>query len=160
MSIERIRLLREQGDHEEAMKLALQLVSEDPSDPQLHYEAACVHDYLGYEAQAVPFYRGAIAAGLAGEPLQKAYLGLGSTYRALGCYRDALATFDEGLAKFPDASELKVFRAMALYNVGEAKEAVASLLTVIVDTTSDEAILSYRRAITLYAEDLDQTWLE
>jgi tetratricopeptide (TPR) repeat protein len=101
---------------------------------------------------------GAISAGLSGEQLRGAYLGLGSTYRALGQYEDALAVFEEGLRNFPSAAELVVFRAMALYNLGRNKEAVAGLLTVVAGTSSDPAVQSYRRAISSYAEDLDRQW--
>ena len=157
-SAERVRSLRSRGQHEVALRLALELAPQEPSNAELQYEVACVHDYLGREAAAVPFYLAAIAAGLSGEQLRGAYLGLGSTYRALGQYQEALATFDEGLRKFPNATELKVFKSMALYNVGSNKDAIAGLLAVVVQTSSDQTIQSYRRAITLYAEDLDRQW--
>lgn len=157
-SAERVRSLRKLGEHQAALRLAAELASQEPGDAQLQYEAACVHDYLGYEAAAVPFYLSAIAAGLSGGALRSTYLGLGSTYRALGRYEQALATFNEGLTTFPNAAELKVFRAMALYNVGRDKEAVAGLLTVIAETSNDHAVRSYCRAIALYAEDLDRQW--
>jgi hypothetical protein len=47
---------------------------------------------------------------------------------------------------------------MALYNAGRAKEAVESLLRVVAETTSDAELASYRRAIELYAEDIDRKW--
>jgi tetratricopeptide (TPR) repeat protein len=155
---ERIRLLRQQGQHEAALRLAVDLSSQEPGNARAQYEAACVHDYLGHEAAAMPFYLAAIAAGLSGEQLRSAYLGLGSTYRTLGRYEEALATFNEGQSKFPDAAELKVFKSMALYNVGRNKEAVANLLMVVAATSNDQAVQSYRRAIALYAEDLDRRW--
>jgi tetratricopeptide (TPR) repeat protein len=158
MSIDRIRSLRSQGLHEEALQLAVQLAAAAPADPLLQYEAACVHDYLGREAEAVPYYREAITCGLEGAALTSAYLGLGSSCRALGRYRESVDTFEQGLARFPDAVELKVFRAMALYNTGRAKEAVASLLAVVAQTSDDEAVRGLRRAIELYAEDLDRSW--
>ncbi len=156
--VERVRLLRKQGEHQAALQLALELVEREPKDALLQYEAACLHDYLGLEAAAVRFYVAAIAAGLSGMALRRAYLGLGSTYRALGQYSLSIETFNEGLAKFPQASELMVFRAMALYNVGSAKEAVAQLLAVVAETSNDGSVQSLRRAIMLYAEDLDRTW--
>lgn len=103
-------------------------------------------------------YIAAIAAGLDGELLRNAYLGLGSTYRALGAYAEALATLDEGVRRFPAALELRVFQAMALYNAGRAKEAVETLLRVVAETTSDAELASYRKAIELYAEDIDRKW--
>ena len=73
-------------------------------------------------------------------------------------YAEALATFDEALARFPDAAEFKVFRAMVCYNLGRSKEGMESLLAVLAATTTDPAIAPYRRAIALYAEDLDRRW--
>lgn len=84
-----------------------------------------------------------------------AYLGLGSSYRALGHYEESLAAFDEGLRRFPDAQELCVFRAMTLYNVGRFHDSVASLLDVIAGTSNDSEIRSYERAIRFYAKNLD-----
>jgi tetratricopeptide (TPR) repeat protein len=157
-SADRIRALRAAGEHDAALRLALELVRSMPADAELQYEVACLHDYLGQEAAAVGHYTAAIAAGLAGDQLRNAYLGLGSTYRALGAYAEALGTLDEGVRRFPDALELRVFRAMALYNAGRAKEAVESLLRVVAETTSDAELASYRRAIELYAEDIDRKW--
>lgn len=155
---ERIRSLRKEGQHEEALQLAVSLAHQKPDDAELQYETACVHDFLGHEAAAVPFYRAAIAAGLSGESLRGAYLGLGSTYRALGRYEEALTTFQEGLERFPEAAELKVFRSMALYNTGRAKEAVAALLDIVAETSNDPAVQGYCNAISYYAEDLDRQW--
>jgi tetratricopeptide (TPR) repeat protein len=153
-----MRSLRRQGDHEAARRLAAELAAHDPNDVELQYEAACVHDHLGEEAAAVSFYRAAIAAGLAREQLRGAYLGLGSSCRALGRYEEALATFEGGMRQFADAPELTVFRAMALYNAGRCKEAVASLLNVLAHTCDEQAIQRYRRAICLYSDDLDRRW--
>jgi len=100
----------------------------------------------------------AIQNGLAGKSLRGAYLGLGSTYRTLGQYAESKQTLLEGLRHFPEATEMRVFLAMALYNLAEYHEAVASLLCVIADTTSDSETKSYERAIRLYAEDLSRRW--
>lgn len=155
---DRIRALRAAGEHDAALRLALELLCATPADAGLQYEVACLHDYLGQEAAAVGHYTAAIAAGLSGDRLRSAYLGLGSTYRALGAYTEALGTLDEGVRRYPDALELRVFRAMALYNAGRAKEAVETLLRVIAQATSDAELASYREAIELYAQDIDRKW--
>jgi tetratricopeptide (TPR) repeat protein len=155
---EKILALRRAGDHEGACRLAVELAASAPDDCELQYETACVHDYLGREAQAVPFYLAALAGHLAPEQLRSAYLGLGSTYRALGQYPAAERTLREGLARFPDAGELKTFLAMALQNLGESKRAVELLLTVLAETSADEHVRSYREAILFYAQDIDRSW--
>ena len=150
--------LRTKNHHEEARQLLVQLAAEFPTNPVVQYKTACVYDFLGREREAVPYYHAAIENDLPETDLRGAYLGLGSTYRTLGQYAESKKILQEGLSRFPDANEIKVFLAMTLYNLGENHEAVSSLLQVITDTTSDEKIESYERAIRFYAEDLNKKW--
>lgn len=129
-----------------------------PDDARLNYLVACTYDGQGLEHEAVPHYVKAIATGLEGDELRNAHLGLGSTYRAIGRYEEALDTFDRGLETFPGAPELLVFRAMTLHNLGRSEEAVSQLLKVLVEHTDDESILRYRRALEFYADRLSETW--
>ena len=46
---------------------------------------------------------------------------------------------------------------MALYNVGESREAVRTLLKVVATTSTDPQVRKYRRAIDYYADNLDET---
>jgi tetratricopeptide (TPR) repeat protein len=150
---------REAGEHERARELVLRLVERAPDDVHVAYQAAWVHDLLGLEQDAVPHYVRALArAGLSPRDRRDALLGLGSTYRTLGRYQEAVATLEQGVAEFPDHRPLRVFLAMAHHNAGRSKQAVESLLTLLVETTSDPDIAGYQRAIALYAEDLDRTW--
>ena len=150
--------LRENGRAEEARELLLKLVAEKPDDPQINYQCAWVHDLLGRELEAVPFYERAIEVGLTGEDLEGAMLGLGSTYRALGEYERAVETLRGGTTRFPNSRAMQVFLAMALYNTGECREAVELLLRNLAETTGDEGISAYNRAILFYAGRLDETW--
>ena len=150
--------LRAKNRHEEARKLLVQLASEFPTNPVVQYKTACVHDFLGLELDAIPYYHAAIENDLPGTDLRAAYLGLGSTYRTLGQYDESKKILLEGLSHFPDAKEMKIFLAMTLYNLGENHEAVSSLLKIIVETTSDEGIKNYERAIRFYADDLNKKW--
>lgn len=155
---ERLLDLRRAGRHEEACALAVSLAAQFAEDAELQYQAACVHDFLGREAQAVPFYLAAMSGALSTEHLRSAYLGLGSTYRALGQYAAAERTLRDGLARFPDAAELKAFLAMALHNLGRSKEAVELLLTVLAQSSADAHLQGYRDAILYYAQDIDRSW--
>jgi tetratricopeptide (TPR) repeat protein len=150
--------LRAAGRKEEARELLLALAAEFPDDGPIQYAAACVHDSLGLEEEAVPFYLAALRAGLPDDDRRGAYLGLGSTYRALGRYTESRDTFEEGLTHFPGAAELRAFLAMTRYNLGMYHAAVAGLLEVLADTSADPAVRSYERAIRFYAENLDQMW--
>jgi tetratricopeptide (TPR) repeat protein len=133
-------------------------VAEKPDDPQINYQCAWVHDLLGLEHEAVPFYERAIEEGLTGEDLEGAMLGLGSTYRALGEYQRAVEALRGGTTRFPNNRAMQVFLAMALYNAGECREAVELLLRNLAETTGDEGISAYNRAILFYAGRLDDTW--
>lgn len=150
--------LRESEKHEEARQLLLELHSEFPEDPQVNYQCAWVHDLLGLEREAIPFYEKAIQNGLTGEDLKSALLGMGSTYRCIGEYQKAIATFQHALNLFPDAQEFNVFMAMAYYNTGVCSVAMQMLLNSLIDTSSDEGVLRYQRAIRFYSDKLDQTW--
>ena len=107
--------LRKEGRAEEARVILLELVAERPDDPQVQYQCVWVHDSLGREREAVPFYERAIAGGLSGRDLERAFVGLGSTYRSLGEYGRAVETLREGVARFPENRSMEVFLAMALY---------------------------------------------
>ncbi len=156
--LERAVYLRENGRAGEARELLLKLAAERPDDPQVNYQCAWVHNLLGREHEAVPFYERAIEEGLTGGDLEGAMLGLGSTYRALGVYQRAVEALRSGTTRFPDNRAMQVFLAMALYNAGECREAVELLLQNLAETTGDEGISAYKRVILLYAGRLDETW--
>jgi tetratricopeptide (TPR) repeat protein len=150
--------LRQSGQHEEARELLLELVERYPDDAQVQYQTAAVHDAMGFEREAIPFYERALELGLP-EPVQAgAMLGMGSTWRTLGEYDRAVEVLRTGADAFPDMRALDVFLAMALYNQGKHREAMERLLLIIVDTSEDDSIRGYERAIRYYADKLDQIW--
>ena len=150
--------LRESEKHEEARKLLLELHDEFPNDPQVNYQCAWIHDLLGLEREAIPFYEKAIQSGLSGDELKSALLGLGSTYRCTGEYQKSIDLFQHALTLFPYAHEFNVFLAMAYYNSREHSKAMELLLNSLVYTSKDEGILRYQRAIRFYSDKLNQTW--
>ena len=155
--------LREQGTEAACAELAA-LADRRPDDAAIAYQAAWAHDTLGLEAGAVPYYERALgtpgspsAPGLTPDDRHGAFLGLGSTYRVLGRYAEAVSTLRRGLEEFPGDAALRTFLAMALYNTGESREAVRTLLQVTAATSVDARFQAYRRAITYYADRLDET---
>jgi tetratricopeptide (TPR) repeat protein len=151
--------LRQEGQVEEALQLLLKLHAAFPNDPAITYECGATHDKLGRETEAIPFYELAIEQGLSGDLLRGALLGLGSSYRCIGEYEKAAEVLRRGVATFPDGREFETFLAMALHNLGRYDQAMEILLRNLAETSSNERILSYRRAILFYADKLDQTWL-
>lgn len=149
---------RREGRDDEAMAMALALHADWPDDPDVNLQCAWIHDKLGLEGEAVPFYERALELGLGADDRDDALLGLGSTYRTLGRYEESLATLTRGVEEFPAHAGMKVFRAMALYNCGRAKEACESLLEVIATTPQTEPLGGYQPAILEYSKDLDRVW--
>lgn len=150
--------LRESGDLRGADSLLSRVLAEDPEDAEANYQMAWLCDLQGREREAVPYYVRAIAGSLSDEQRSGALLGLGSTYRALGEYPEAVEVLRRGVAKYPKDRAMQTFLAMALHNAGESREAVELLLKNLVETTSDSSIQSYERALSFYADRLDEVW--
>ncbi|WP_154991883.1 tetratricopeptide repeat protein [Priestia megaterium] len=150
--------LRKNGNHKESNELLSELVKEFPGDALYNYQCAWSFDILGEEEKAVPFYQNAIKIGLPPEDMEGAVLGLGSTYRALGEYEKSKDIFLKGMDLFPDNHVIKVFYSMTLYNLKEHSKAMELILKCLLNTTNDNEILSYKKALNFYSDKLDQTW--
>ncbi|MDN7240583.1 tetratricopeptide repeat protein [Planococcus sp. N028] len=150
--------LRESGKQEASNKLLLELAGNYPENPQVNYHCAWSFDVLGKEEKAVPYYEKAIRLGLTGKDLEGALLGLGSTYRTLGEYQKSERTFLKGIELFPINYAMKAFYSMTLYNLKEHQAAMEMLISCLVQTSTDEDILVYKRALEFYSDKLDETW--
>ncbi|EAE1292184.1 TPA: tetratricopeptide repeat protein [Listeria monocytogenes] len=153
-----ILTLLQNGDYETARKQALAELENNLESAELHYFAAWAHDALGKEDAAIPFYEKALQLGLPADSRKEAYIGLGSTYRITGQPEKASRLFETALQEFPDNNALRTFSVMAKYNQGLEKEALQETLMLLIETTNDENILSYKKAIQFYAQDLDATF--
>ncbi|MFF2777225.1 tetratricopeptide repeat protein [Streptomyces sp. NPDC058052] len=148
--------LRAGGGKEEARRRLAALAALLPGDAEVAYQAAWAHDVLGLEAEAVPYYETALAgAGLTDDDRRGALLGLGSTYRTLGRYEDAVTLLERAAAEFPEDGALRTFLAMALYNTGRHHDSARLLLNLLATTSEDPSVRRYRAAIEHYAQDLD-----
>lgn len=156
--LEEAEQLRAKGDARAAITVWLDAIEQSPEDPFIHESVARAYDSIGREADAIPHYEKAIALGLDGDDRLHAYIGLGSSQRALGRYTDAATTLDTCLGEFPDSYAAQTFRAMAQYNEGDAKGAFESLLDLHARTCGDEAVRGYRGALQLYAEDIEAVY--
>lgn len=147
--------LRRSGKVEESRAQLLALAKARPGDALVHYHCAWSHDTLGLEREAVPFYERALALGLSGEDREGALIGLGSSCRCLGESAKAEETLRRACGEFPESRAAQAFLAMALHNAGRHAEAMEILLRNLGETSSDESIRRYRRAILGYAGNLE-----
>lgn len=145
--------LKVAGKPDAAREILLGLLGHYPDNAEVAYQCAAVHDFLGLEAEAVPFYEKAIALGLANEDLAGATLGLGSTYRCLKDYEKSSAVLRDGVNRFPKDWGIKVFLAMTYHESGRHNEAMELLLNALAETSADPAIQKYKRAIAHYASE-------
>lgn len=152
-----VAALRTSKNNEAALEILETLLQSHPDDPDINYQMAWTCDAMGKESDAAPYYEKAIAKGLATDRVG-AMLGLGSTYRCLGQYEKSLRAFDQAILEFPHDRALKVFRALTLYNLGRPEESVSQLLVQLLDTTSDNSIRSYDRALRFYSDKLNEVW--
>jgi tetratricopeptide (TPR) repeat protein len=150
--------LRSAGRAEEARALLLDMLAEEGASAELLYQLAWTHDVLGLERAAVPYYEQSLALGLAYEQRAGALLGLGSTYRTLGEYSRAREVLQQGAREYPERAEFPAFLAMALHNLGEHGAAMEILLKLLAETSADKGIKEYSKAISFYADKLDQIW--
>ncbi|MFF0447156.1 tetratricopeptide repeat protein [Streptomyces sp. NPDC004609] len=154
----RLRESGDEGTREEARRRLVALSERWPDDAEVAYQTAWAHDVLEREAEAVPFYRRALAGdGLTGADRSEALLGLGSTYRVLGRYEEAERTLRDAVAEFPGHGGLRAFLGMALYNTGRYEESVRLLLELVAETGEDPSVRAFRGAIEAYAADLHRT---
>ncbi|MEB2627034.1 tetratricopeptide repeat protein [Peribacillus frigoritolerans] len=157
-NLERALHLREKKEFEKSNRLLMDLAKQNPGDAVIQYQCAWSLDILGLEVTAVPYYEAALELGLPEDDAKGAYLGLGSTYRTIGEYEKSRRTLETGLAKFPGDKALLVFRAMAFYNLGQNDLAMESLLKIIAETSRDQEIQSYAKAIEFYSDKLDKVF--
>jgi len=150
------RAKQDQAMLQKARALLLELLAVCPDDAEIHFQTGVVHDNMGMGAQAIPCYLRAVELGLSGPDLERCLLGLGSTYRYLGYYKEAVETLRRGVREFPENRAMQVLLAMALYNTNHYKEAMEIVLAHLLETTSDEKLQYFKRGLSYYAAHLDE----
>jgi hypothetical protein len=129
------------------------------SEARAELERAFALDRDGHEREAVGHYRAALAGvGLAPDERARGLLGLGSTLRALGEHGEAVEVLTSARTEFPGERMFEPFLALALHNVGRHADAIELLLTCLAETSADEGVRRYRRALLFYAARPDETW--
>lgn len=150
------RAAQDETTLEQARTLLLELSAAEPENAEITYQTAVVHDNLGLEREAVPYYTRALDQGLAGPDRERALMGLGSTYRNLGEYQNAEETLRRGMQEFPENRAIQVFLALTLYNRQSYREAMEIVLRNLLATTADEKLQYFKRPLDYYATHLDE----
>jgi len=156
-AIEEARALRRDDELEASQEQLLALMEEYPDHPLVLFEVGGSYDVMGEEEMAIPYYRRAVEAGLEGRDLHECLICLGSTLRVSGEYEEAVEALERAVDEFPERNSGRVFLALAHYSNGDPEQAISTLLSVLLETTADEDILSYADALDYYKDNLDET---
>ncbi len=151
---EEITAVWEMTDAVARVERAAQLYAAHPGDARIAYEYAGTHDSAGHEAEAVPLYEEALAAGLREPHRHRAQVQLASSLRNLGRATEGLVVLDDAARRHPDSLGVAAFRALVQHDAGNPSQALADLLTAVAATSSDPDVVLYRRALTAYAAEL------
>lgn len=155
--------LRAGGAAEAARPLLIALAAEFPDDAAVQYQAGWVHDYLGLEAEALPYYQRALAlqADLSADERQGLHLALGSTLRNVGQLDASLDVLRQSVTAWPDDLALPCFLALTQHSAGQHARALATLLDVALrlatatpDAPASAPLRRYTRALRSYEEEL------
>jgi tetratricopeptide (TPR) repeat protein len=115
------------------------------------FERGCEQDSTGHPDLAVPLYRAALDAGLAGINRRRATIQMASSLRNLGDAPEAVRLLTAELEQPSDELDgaVRAFLALALVEVGREREAVAHSLTAL-----SKYLPRYNQSLARYAQAL------
>lgn len=155
-TIDEVIELRSKKEYIKAKEKMEDILSKDPNNAYYNYQMAWCLDNLGLEHEAINYYHKAINNNLDLIYLKDAYIGLGSTYRSIGKYKEAEQILIEGLTKFEDSPVLKIFLAITQYNMNNNQESVSLLIDTLLTNDDNTEIHEYKTALKFYNENLDK----
>jgi tetratricopeptide (TPR) repeat protein len=150
--------LRQADELEESQELLLALLEEYPDDPQVLFEVGGAFDIMGFESEAIPYYQQAIDAGLEGAELHECLICLGSSYRNVGEFDQAVEVLESATDRYPENKSSRAFLALAYYSDEQYEDAVRVLMDLLLETTDDDDILAYADTLDFYKDNLDEVW--
>ena len=156
-AIQAARQLRCDDELESSQAQLLALMAEYPDHPLVLFAVGGSYDVMGEVEMAIPYYRRAIDAGLAGPDRPECLICLGSRLRVAGEHDEAVETLEQAADEFPNNNSGRVFLALAHYSNGDPDLAVGTLLSVLLETTQDPDILTYADTLDYYKDNLDET---
>lgn len=155
-TIDEVIELRSKKEYIKAKEKMEDILSKDPNNAYYNYQMAWCLDNLGLEHEAIHYYHKSINNNLELIYLKDAYIGLGSTYRSIGKYKEAEHILNEGLTKFDDSPVLKIFLAITQYNMNNNQKSVSLLIDTLLTNVENTEIHEYKNALKFYNENLDK----
>lgn len=104
-------------------------------------------DAAGREADAIPLYRKALAAGLPAHLQHTALVCRGSSLRTTGNLRAALRTLDKARRLFPGDPTVILFLALTHHDAGQSPLATRQLADMLLKQSRDPRLAPYRKAL-------------
>jgi Tetratrico peptide repeat len=122
-----------------------------PGHPIALFERACAQDSTGHSDRAVPLYRAALDAGLAGLRRRRAVIQMASSLRNLGKARASADLLTSELDAAGDELDgaVRAFLALALVDLGREREAVTHSLLALA-----KYLPRYNRSLARYATEI------
>ena len=149
-----LHALRAAGNHDQVLALAKTLVADFPADAHVQFEAACAHDRIGREHDAIRYYDEVYRLGIPADIRRRFLVGYGSTLRNVGRIDDAVAILGEAVRDDPDYPAFAAFLALALLSAGEPRAALAAMLGCALDAARPNVFEGYERALAEYHREL------
>lgn len=115
------------------------------------FERASLRDALGFEADAVPLYEAAIAAGLPSPDAERAVIQLASSLRNLGRAEEGLAQLLPLVEDAAVGAQASAFAALCLIDLGRNAEAARLALGALAPRLPE-----YGRAVSSYVDELPE----
>ncbi|MGY5957952.1 tetratricopeptide repeat protein [Kosakonia sp. BK9b] len=148
--------LRQQGEHQQSRQQLQALTQVPELRARALLNMAWSYDNEGKEQEAEQHYLAALEAGLENDDDRfEAQFGLACTLRCLGKYQQAKALFEAIMIDWPQATEVRPFYALCLYNLGEYECAVSLLLTAVAQHP-DPRTAPYQQVLHYYAQNPNQ----
>ena len=123
-------------------------------EAEREYELGGEHDSGGRVELAILHYERALELGLREELQPRIHVQLGSSLRNAGRNDEAIALFDEAVARWPDDVALRMFRAFCLATADRDREALVDMLELARTRIDAPEVDRYRRSLENYTRDL------
>jgi len=124
-------------------------------EAEREYELGGEHDSAGRPEEALVHYERALDLGLPDALVPRLLVQMGSTLRNVDRNDEAIALFDDAVARHPDDVALRLFRAFCLATAGRDREALVDVLHLARTRIEAPEVDRYRRSLENYTRDLE-----